>query len=68
MQADSSRWLYRDPKVKTEDALIRAGLAKNKNIEKKKKMLEEQLVEDCNNFRPKINKKSKAINNNNNGG
>ena len=28
-------------------------------------MLEEQMKEDCNNFRPKINKKSMAKNNNN---
>lgn len=64
LQTDSNRWVQRDPAVRTEDALIYQGRIRQENIEKRKKQLNDKLLEDCNNFRPKINKKSKFINEN----
>lgn len=58
--ANGSQWLNRNPNIKTEDALINAGLIKNRNIEKKKRMLSEKFKEECNNFQPKINKLKKV--------
>ena len=58
MMADSRPWLSRDRSIKTEDALMRAGLQKQQNIQRKKRMLEEKLAEDCNYFQPKIYTKS----------
>jgi hypothetical protein len=49
---------WRDPSVKTEDALMIHTQIKQENMERLKKERDEQILKDCQNFRPKLSKKS----------
>lgn len=50
LRNDGSRWLHRDPAIRTEDALIHMGAVKRERLEKRRKQLDEKMLEDCNFF------------------
>jgi hypothetical protein len=47
--------------MRPENALMYSLQERQHNIERLKREQEEQLLKDCNNFKPKINKRSEAI-------